>query len=144
MKIKQEYRLGIGISAMLLIFVIISIVTLGVLSFLSAKADKALTDKSIDMVCGYYEASAAAQRRLMEMDNDFASVMSTQEMDAYAEEEGMVYEDGALYFSVDAGSGRMLNVTVGINEQFQIREITQYTIENSEEWSPEFSDFSIF
>ena len=42
MKLKQEYRIGIGTSTMLLIFVIISFVTLGVLSFLSARADQAL------------------------------------------------------------------------------------------------------
>lgn len=82
MKTKQEYRLGVGVSAILLILVMISVVTFGVLSFLSAKADQALTAKSIDMTREYYAASAAAQRRLLELDMDLSSVTSVQELEA--------------------------------------------------------------
>ena len=144
MKIKQEYRLGNGISAMLLIFVMISIVTLGVLSFLSAKADHALTDKSVDMVREYYAASAVAQHKLRTLDNDLLAVTSMQELSAYASENEMIYEDETLFFSVEAGSGRVLNIAVRIDERFQIREVSRYSLDNEAEWAPVDIDFPIF
>ncbi len=144
MKNRQEYRIGIGTSTMLLVFVIISIVTLGVLSFLSAKVDKALTDKNIDMVQGYYRASAAAQRRLLEIDNDLSAVASQQALAAYAQQEGMSYTDETLSFAVDADNDRVLNVALNVNDRFQIGHITQYTMENKEEWSSGFSLLPVF
>lgn len=144
MKMKQEYRIGIGTSTMLLVFVIISIVTLGVLSFLSAKVDKALTDKNVDMVQGYYAASAAAQYQLLALDNDLTAITNMQELDAYAQEAGMTLADETLRFSVDADNQRMLNVAVSIDEQFQIRHIMQYNMENKEEWSSGFSELPVF
>ncbi len=144
MKLKQEYRVGVGVSAMLLIFVILSIVTLGVLSYLSAKADHALTQKNIDMVQGYYTASADAQRQLLIADSALSAMTGEQEIQAYTRENGMVYGDHTLQFTVDAGGGRVLNVEAQLNERFQIVKITRYTIENNAEWSPALSEFPVF
>jgi hypothetical protein len=144
MKIKQEYRLGVGVSAMLLIFVVISIVTLGVLSFFSARADQALTEKSIAMVRGYYGASAAAQQRLLELDDGLSAVASMEELRAYADGLQIEAGDHTLLFTEDAGNERVLRVTVSLDEKFRIRNITQYSLENSGEWSPGLTELPVF
>ena len=144
MRIKQEYRLGVGISAMLLIFVMISIVTLGVLSFLSAKADKALTDKSVLMVQAYYAASADAQQRLFTLDNDLKALTSAQELETYAQANAMTCDNNTLRFTVDAGGGRVLLVAVQLNDLFQMRKISQYSMENQTDWTPALPEFPIF
>ncbi|HPJ01643.1 MAG TPA: hypothetical protein PKU80_02250 [Candidatus Limiplasma sp.] len=144
MRIKQEYRLGVGISAMLLIFVMISIVTLGVLSFLSARADKALTDKSVLMVQAYYAASADAQHRLFTLDNDLQAITSEQELEDYAKANALTYENNTLRFTVDVGGGRVLLVAVQLDERFQMRKISQYSMENQTDWTPALPEFPIF
>ena len=144
MKTKQEYRLGIGISAMLLIFVIISLVTLGVLSFLGARADQALTNQNIALTQGYYRASAEAQRELFVIDNELRALSTGQEIQAYIEKYAVTYENGTLRFTVDAGGGRVLNVAVLMDEKNRIRKITQYSLENEVDWTPELPDYPIY
>ena len=144
MKTKQEYRLGIGISAMLLIFVIISLVTLGVLSFLGARADQALTDQNIALTQGYYRASAEAQRELFVIDIELRALSTGQEIAEYAKTIGADYETGNLRFIVDAGGGRVLSVAVLMDEKNRIRKITQYSLENEVDWTPELPDYPIY
>ena len=47
-------------------------------------------------------------------------------------------------FPWGADGGRILNVAVSIDEQFQIRQITQYYTENEEEWSSEYAEYTLF
>lgn len=63
-----EYRVGIGASSILMIFIVLSLTTLGVLSFASARADLVLTQRRTAQMQAYYGADARAQALLARID----------------------------------------------------------------------------
>lgn len=59
---------GTGIASILMIFVVLCIATFGVLSFVSARADLALTETNAQTVQVYYGAEEQAQRIVSRLD----------------------------------------------------------------------------
>lgn len=68
-KKKGSFKMGVGISSLLLIFVVLCLTTFAVLSYLTANADHKLTDKTGDTVSAYYAADGAAQQKLADIDD---------------------------------------------------------------------------
>ena len=66
--LKQEYRVGIGASTMLTIFVVLCVTTLALLALSGARGDAALTGRAVEMTTDYYRASDQAQRILARLD----------------------------------------------------------------------------
>ena len=66
---KKEPRAGmsIGVSSILVIFIIICLVTFSVMSLVSARADYTLSKKIADRNRAYYSATSRAQIKLREM-----------------------------------------------------------------------------
>lgn len=118
MKLKQDYRIGIGASSILLILVVLALAALSLLSLGSAKNNAALTERNLNMTLSYYQAAAKAQRTLAMMD----SLVSDRSVQNLTAEEwttlfsahglnGITVSDGmAFSFSIDAGAERILVV----------------------------------
>lgn len=68
MKKNTEFSLNIGLPTILLIFVVLCLISFGVLSLVSANADWKLSQKLISRSSSYYEACNEAERFLAEMD----------------------------------------------------------------------------
>lgn len=81
---KREFRVNIGTSSILLIFVILCLVAFATLSIVSANADYKLSRKVADRTTAYYEASNQAEAYIASIDQTLHSVyLSTESEDAY-------------------------------------------------------------
>ena len=69
-----EFRINVGSSSILLIFVILCLVAFATLSIISANADAKLSQKVADRITAYYEASNQAQRSLAAIDKTLAQI----------------------------------------------------------------------
>ncbi len=139
MKSKQEYRFGIGVPSMLMLFMILCLTTLAVLSFASSRADDKLTRRTQDMTLWYYEAAQGGQEKLRDLDAALME-MGTQAADAAAYEklvadyallQNMEFEEGILTWTEDAGGGRTLRLSVQVAAYGQAGQrytLTQHTL----------------
>jgi hypothetical protein len=69
MENKREFTMNIGLPSIMLIFVVLCLVSFGVLSLVSANADHKLSTKVLNRQKAYYEASNRAEDELCDIDN---------------------------------------------------------------------------
>jgi hypothetical protein len=150
---RQEYRVGIGASSMLTIFVALCVSTLALLALSGARGDAALTARAVGMTGGYYEASDEAQRALAQIDSAVKDAVSNaanqQEFEdriANLSVEGVspAYEAGILSFDLDAGGGRKLSVAVRIQKTGQRCRLVRYALTGGELWTGENGSLNLF
>lgn len=118
MRIKTEYRIGVGASTILMILVVLALAALSLLSFNSARSNAALSQRNLAMTLSYYDAAAQAQQKLALMDalladptveaTDAAAISSLYA--AHALQDVTLSSGLAFSFHLDAGAGRTLNV----------------------------------
>lgn len=65
---KYEFTMNIGLPSIMLIFVVLCLISFGVLSLVSANADRKLSQKVLDRSAAYYNACNLAEEKLFEMD----------------------------------------------------------------------------
>lgn len=65
---KREFTMNIGLPSIMLIFVVLCLISFGVLSLVSANADKKLSQKVLDRSTAYYNACNLAEETLCETD----------------------------------------------------------------------------
>jgi hypothetical protein len=65
---KHEFTMNIGLPSIMLIFVVLCLVSFGVLSLVSANADLKLSRKVLTRQAAYYNACNEAEDMLMEVD----------------------------------------------------------------------------
>lgn len=119
---KGEYRIGMGASTMLMIFVSLSLATLSILALMSARADAALQTRNLHMTVAYYQAADLAQRALAQIDQQvLAAQAEAQSEEEYRQALVQIAADGVEFelktadscrFIVDAGENRRLSVSV--------------------------------
>lgn len=81
---KREFRVNVGTSSILLIFVVLCLVAFATLSIVSANADYKLSRRVADRTAAYYEAANQAEKYIACIDKTLQSVYSTAESeDAY-------------------------------------------------------------
>ena len=150
---KQEYRVGIGASTMLTIFVVLSVTTLALLALSGARGDAALTDRALTMTEGYYEASDRAQRVLAEVDEIVLSAASgapdqtafeAKLSDIVVDGVSVDMDGGILSFDVDAGGGRVLSVAVQPSMNAPRLRIKRYALTGGELWTNEGDSLNLF
>ncbi|MEG1932472.1 MAG: hypothetical protein RR075_05120 [Pygmaiobacter sp.] len=82
----ERTGLSIGASSILVIFVLLCLVTFAVLSLVSARADKLLSDKNKTHVTEYYAAETAAYKELAQIDGVLQDCRAkTDQDDVYTE-----------------------------------------------------------
>ncbi len=143
---KQEYRMGVGASSILMIFVILCITTLGVLSFANARANYTLTQRRTAYVETFQTARAQAQRVLAQI--DAALAQAAQNSGMYGEAVGKltvegtelaVSEDLVISFSIPFGEAQSLDIGVraaGPDAARRYEMAYQYYV-NMGEWEPD-------
>lgn len=65
---KHEFTMNIGLPSIMLIFVVLCLISFGVLSLVSANADRKLSQKVLDRSAAYYDACNSAEEKLCEID----------------------------------------------------------------------------
>lgn len=76
---KREFRVNIGTSSILLIFVVLCLVSFATLSIVSANADYKLSKKVADRTYSYYEAANQAESYIANIDKTLQSVYASSE-----------------------------------------------------------------
>jgi len=117
-KQRNDYRLGVGASSILMILVVLALAALSLLSLNSARNNETLSQRNLTMTLAYYEAAEEVQRTLAAMDALVAEYPAqTADADgcnalfsAHGLETVTVSEGGAFAFSLDAGAQRALEV----------------------------------
>ena len=123
-------RMGVGASSILFILVILSLTLFAVLSFVQARSDAALTNRSAQSVEAYYEADARAQQAIAQIDD--ALVSGGQPTDV----EGVSLQSEGVYtFSIGSIDGHVLNVRVDVSSG--VCRVTSYRYESAAEWTGE-------
>jgi hypothetical protein len=153
--LKQEYRVGIGASTMLTIFVVLCLATLSLLALSGARGDAALSGRALEMTRAYYEASDRAQRLLAQVDGALAAARAgAADQAAYEalietlqiEGVSLAFEAGELSFELDAGGGRALSVALspaGLGEMPRYT-LTRYALVGGALWTGEADRLNLF
>lgn len=147
---QTEYRVGTGASSLLMLLVILSLTTLGILSFTSADADLRLTERNARMVEAYHEAQSAFEEALSLVDEYLCLVPADSDFRATLPDgsigraDYVWQEDGTLLLSVDAGFDRSLQGTLCLFPKDAERwKLVRYALVNAGTWQPE-EDLMLF
>lgn len=68
MKEKKSFHIGIGITSMLMIFVVLCLTTFGILSYTSANAEYKLTENNSNYVKSYYDGYSTCAKAIARLD----------------------------------------------------------------------------
>ena len=111
-KVKRDsgFRVNVGSSSILLIFVILCLVSFATLSIVSANADAKLSNRVAERTTAYYEACNQAERSIASLDRTLAEVYaSTLDEDDYFSAVGH-YQS----YEIDISNIQTLHVAVDI------------------------------
>ena len=73
MKAFNRFHIGTGVSSLIMILVVLCLTVFAVLSYTTARADAALTQKSLDAADAYYRAASRMERTLAQVDGVLAA-----------------------------------------------------------------------
>ncbi len=107
----NNVNINLGISTILLIFFVLSMVSFAVLSLSSAVSDKHLTTKAVDKNLNYYNACNKMQFKLQEIDDIYYETynQSSSETDFYSS------LDEETVLTVPSGNNQQLEVIITPN-----------------------------
>ena len=123
-------RMGVGASSILFILVILSLTLFAVLSFVQARSDAALTNRSAQSVEAYYEADARAQQAIAQIDDMLVSGGRPTDVEGVS-----LQSEGVYTFSIGSIDGHALNVRVNVSSG--ACKATSYRYESVAEWTGE-------
>lgn len=158
MKKKRFSVFAVGISSMLVIFVLLCLVTFAVLSLTSARADARFSAKNADRLTVYYAAASRAEEKLASADGLLRSAYQAcggekaayeqAVCDRFSPEDGYQLEytaDGLLTLSWQEGiqEGQQLSIVLAVHfpdgpgDGFYRR--LKWAVENTEAWTADNS-----
>lgn len=107
----NNVNINLGISTILLIFFVLSMVSFAVLSLSSAISDKKLTARAVDKNISYYEACSNVQNKLQEIDDSYFAAYTS------STSEEMYYDalEPSTTITVPSGNSQQLEVIVEPN-----------------------------
>ena len=123
-------RMGVGASSILFILVILSLTLFAVLSFVQARSDAALTNRSAQSVEAYYEADARAQQAIAQIDDMLVSGGRPTDVEGVS-----LQSEGVYTFSIGSIDGHALTVRVDVSSG--ACRVTSYRYESAAEWTGE-------
>lgn len=87
MKGNSGFQIGTGVTSILMIFVILCLTTFGILSYTSAKADLALTNKNADYISSFYDAYSEVNEKIAAIDEIMCKVeIKADDLEKYGKE----------------------------------------------------------
>ncbi|MDL2206139.1 hypothetical protein LJC33_04420 [Eubacteriales bacterium OttesenSCG-928-N13] len=101
---KQEYRIGPGVSSLLMIFVSLCMTALGMLTLINAINDQSMTTRSKDAIHAYYDGAAVGQKELAQIDAQLKQARQTSS--TVEEYEAAVHALKSDTFKLGVESGR--------------------------------------
>lgn len=153
---KQEYRVGIGTSSMLMIFIVLCLTTLAILALSSARTDSAMTDRNIKIVEDYYAAVNEAQSAIAQIDGSLLAIGKVAQDEAQYNKmledldiDGFqitYLDDRLLSFSIDAGNDSTVDVVLkaaAFGEKGARYQILKHTLTYIDNWELEI-DLKLF
>ena len=141
---RQEYRMGVGAASILMIFMVLSLTTLGVLAYASAHADLALTQRRQAQVEAYYAAVAEGQRKIARIDG--ALLAAREDLERYevqvralGDDSIRVSRDMTLSFTIPVGESQQLEIALRAMDPDNVERyvVTRHCLVNVAEWRPE-------
>lgn len=149
MNSQPEYRVGIGASSIIMIFIVLCLTTLGVLSFASARANLVLTERRQEKVEAFYQTDAKAQALIAAIDSALlkAAQQPAEEFEAHVKalsniDASIQVKGGSrAQFSLPVGDTQTLEVELAIQEpgSAQRYSISKYQLMYTGEWAPDNS-----
>lgn len=148
---KTEYRVGIGASSILMIFIILCLTTLGVLSFASSRADLSLTSRRVAQSEAYYRGIADSQALIADVDSALyaARQAAGDDEEAYIASlaaiadisEFISVKESVITLKVPVGDKQRLQIdmTVGGLDDAARYAVTKHYLVNVETWEPDTS-----
>ena len=90
MQKRGGFRVSVGISSLLMIFIVLALTTFSVLGYVTANSDYKLAEKTANGVTSYYQADATAERFLASVDRKLSAMMaSAQQLETSNNLEGL-------------------------------------------------------
>ena len=83
MKRKSRFFPGVGASSILMIFVVLCLTTFGVLSYVTANADRKISTKNAESVENYYKAYTQVQSKLQQIDSALLTAQTKIDTSVY-------------------------------------------------------------
>jgi len=123
-------RMGVGASSILFILVVLSLTLFAVLSFMQARSDAALTNRTAQSIDAYYDTDARAQQMLASIDDALQSGGQPTDVEGVS-----LQSEGICAFSVGSIDGHSLNVRVDVSSG--ACQVTSYRYESATEWTGE-------
>lgn len=112
METKKSYGMNIGLSSILVIFVILCLVCFAGLSVTSANADLRLSQKLAERTTAYYKAGNLANQHMLELSNAFSKIYAASENQKEYEEKIKESFSDSLTFSYPINENQILKVSV--------------------------------
>ncbi len=123
---------GVGAPSILLIIVVLSLTTFGVLTLASARVDSRLTTRAADTARAYYTADAAAQAKLMEIDETLLSGGNPSGIAALVRLDDT---PDAYCFLCETGDARAIRVVVRITPGAKRAQVLEYKLVQLTDWA---------
>lgn len=121
---KQKFSAGIGIPSILLIFIIMALMTFGILSVVTVRSDKKLTDLTAEKSSEYYQALGQSQKLLAIADDAVAKASYKTSGDKFEKE----LKDNLKNTGITANSyNGVINLewSVKVNSQLVIKTVAE-------------------
>ena len=123
MRRKSGISLGPGAPSIILIFVVLSMAALGMLSLMTARSDRKLSERSAEVIEAVYRLNARAEERAMEISEAVQACAAAQpEQGAFLEAlssalpEGVVREEDLLCWQ-EVDESRVLDCAMALKRE---------------------------
>lgn len=138
---KSKNKVNIGVSSLILIFIVLCLATFGLLSLSSAQGDIKLAERNGEAVRGYYEADNKGQEWLRQVDQVLMAEMgkdqdSSQSSLRIKDRLGSLYDRGTGRIATDIpmDKGQSLHIELALMCGNQRYEIKSWYVYNSQEY----------
>jgi anaerobic ribonucleoside-triphosphate reductase len=142
--------IGIGISSIMLIFLVVCFSVFSILALMSAKADYKMNQKISDSFSEYYEVNQKAQELVAQIDEQlkqaYEEAASEKEYQKIAcqkllEIKGIEIEEKQIDFQVETDDSKALAVELEIcyprETEDSLYQIKKWKVELSDSWNPD-------
>lgn len=118
----RRFNIGPGAASLILIIIVLSMSTLGILTLMNARSDYSLSERSLAVAQSVYALNEQAENHLAQLDAILKSASDEAEPSAYLDKvaqalpEGMTLDDDCVFWTEADEEGRELFCKVRIGQ----------------------------